>query len=101
MNPPPRYKYIKLNQVYRLKKYLYGLKQTPRSSFENFCTTILGAGFTQSSSDYLLLLRRTTSGITIILVYVDDMIITGNDEVGISHLKDLLLSSFKMKDLER
>ncbi|WMV49159.1 hypothetical protein MTR67_042544 [Solanum verrucosum] len=79
MNPPPGYKYIKLNQVGRLKKSLYGLKQAPRSWFGKFRTTILGAGFTQSSSDYSLFLRRTTSGITILLLYVDDMIITGNE----------------------
>ncbi|XP_060170865.1 uncharacterized mitochondrial protein AtMg00810-like [Lycium barbarum] len=38
---------------------------------------------------------------TILLFYVDDMIITGNDENGIKHLKNLLNATFKMKDLGR
>ena len=99
MNPPLGYKYINLNHVCRLKKSLYGLKQAPLPWYEKFRTTILGVGFTQSSSDYSSFLRRTTSDITILLLYVDDMIITGNEEVGISHLKDLLHSSFEVKDL--
>nr|XP_009793772.1 PREDICTED: uncharacterized protein LOC104240602 [Nicotiana sylvestris] len=61
MNPSPGYKYSSANQVCRLKKSLYGLKQAPRSWFENFLTTILGAGFTQSISDYSLFLYRSSS----------------------------------------
>ena len=92
-----------LEMILDLKKVwgITGLKKAHRSWFEKFWTTILSVGFSQSSSDYSLFLRQSSSGITILLIYVDDMIITKNDEVGISHLKNLLHSSFKIKDLEK
>lgn len=50
-------------------------------------------------NDSSLFIRRTCRGCTILLLYVDDMIISGNDEIGITELKNHLLSTFKMKDL--
>ena len=58
---------------------LYGLKQEPRAWFEKFRSTLLSFNFTQSQFDSSLLLHTSTSGIVILLVYVDDIIITGID----------------------
>ena len=46
-----------------------------------------------------MFLRKSSSGITVLLVYVDDIIITGSDMIGIQEIKDTLSSSFHMKDL--
>ena len=63
--------------------------------------TIINAGFSKSVSDYSLFIRHFNNGMEILLLYVDDMIITGNDENEILQLKNLLNATFKMKDLGR
>ncbi|KAK3043428.1 hypothetical protein RJ639_002007 [Escallonia herrerae] len=78
---------------------LYGLKQAPKAWFERFRNVILDAGYTQSPHDYSLFTHHTSRGVTLLLLYVDDTLITGNDVEGIRELKQLLCQSFQMKDL--
>ena len=59
----------------------------------------LSAWFSGSSFDTSLFLRRYGHGITILLLYVDDMIITGDDMQGIQDIKHFLGRQFEMKDL--
>ena len=87
------------NAVYKLKRSLYGLKQAPRVWFEKFRTTLLGFSFKQSQYDPSLFLQRTSKGIVVLLVYVDDIVVTGSDQEAISRVKKLLHSTFHMKDL--
>uniref|UniRef100_A0A2N9GEW1 Uncharacterized protein n=1 Tax=Fagus sylvatica TaxID=28930 RepID=A0A2N9GEW1_FAGSY len=56
-------------------------------------------GFTPSPYDSALFIRHTSTGITLILLYVDDMIITGDDTAGICDLQKFLSQHFEMKDL--
>uniref|UniRef100_A0A803M0S9 Reverse transcriptase Ty1/copia-type domain-containing protein n=1 Tax=Chenopodium quinoa TaxID=63459 RepID=A0A803M0S9_CHEQI len=56
-------------------------------------------GYTQSNSDHTLFLKRVRDKITCLIIYVDDMIITGNDEGEITDLKGKLFKEFEMKDL--
>uniref|UniRef100_A0A2N9IE15 Reverse transcriptase Ty1/copia-type domain-containing protein n=1 Tax=Fagus sylvatica TaxID=28930 RepID=A0A2N9IE15_FAGSY len=56
-------------------------------------------GFTPSSYDSALFIRHTSTGITLILLYVDDIIITGDDTAGIRDLQKFLSQQFEMKDL--
>ena len=89
-----------LHRVCRLRRALYGLKQAPRAWFAKFSSTISQHGFSDSSFDIALLLRRSDHGITILLLYIDDMIITGDDMQGIQDLKHFFGRQFEMKDLD-
>lgn len=87
--------------ICKLTKSLYGLKKAPRAWFDKFRFVILQANFYQSSNDNdsSPFIRRSSRGCTILLIYVNDMILSGNDQAGISELKSHLKSTFKMKDL--
>ncbi|WKA04854.1 hypothetical protein VitviT2T_022853 [Vitis vinifera] len=98
MQPPPGLS-VESNKVCHLRRALYGLKQAPRAWFAKFRSTIFRLGYTASPYDSALFLRRTDKGTILLLLYVDDMIITGNDLSGIQELKDFLSQQFEMKDL--
>ncbi|WVZ18935.1 hypothetical protein V8G54_006257 [Vigna mungo] len=87
------------NTVFKLKRSLYGLKQAPRVWFEKFRSTLLGFSFNQSQYDPSLFLQRTPKGIVVLLVYVDDIVVTGSDQDVISRIKQMLNSTFHMKEL--
>ena len=74
---------VESNKVYHLRHALYGLKQAPRAWFVKFSSTISRLGYMASHYDSTLFLRRTDKGIILLLLYMDDMIITGNDLNGI------------------
>ena len=88
------------NKVCRLKKALYGLKQSPRAWFGKFTKVMIAVGFKQSQGDHTLFFKRSkTGGVTILLVYVDDIIVTGDDEREIEVLKQCLVKEFEIKQL--
>ncbi|CAL8993656.1 unnamed protein product [Prunus brigantina] len=99
MLPPPGFRQQGANMVCRLNKSLYGLKQASRNWFSKFSTAIQSAGYTQSKADYSLFTRVCGESFTSVLIYVDDMIITGNDDKAIHDLKKFLHTSFRIKDL--
>jgi hypothetical protein len=98
MQPPPGLSHP-TNKVCRLRQALYGLKQAPRAWFAKFSATISRLGYSISSYDSALFIRRTDWGTILLLLYVDDMIITGDDIIGIQELKQFLSQHFEMKDL--
>ena len=75
------------------------LNQAPRAWFSKFSSTIFRLGYTASLYDFALFLRSTDKGTILLLLYVDDMIITGDDLNDIQELKDFLSQQFEMKDL--
>ena len=87
------------SDVCKLKRSLYGLKQAPRAWFDKFRTTLLQFSFQQSQYDSSLFLCKTSTGIVILLIYVDDIVITGTDSALIDRLQQHLHASFHMKDL--
>lgn len=99
MKLPPEVSSNSKAQVCRLRRSLYGLKQAPRSWFTKFGQILHQLGFHQSSNDPSMFIRRSAAGIIILLVYVDDIIITGTDTSGIQQFKESLHSYFQMKDL--
>ncbi|XP_047256351.1 uncharacterized mitochondrial protein AtMg00810-like, partial [Capsicum annuum] len=98
MTPPPGIDH-QPGEVCRLRKALYGLKQAPRAWFEKFSTVITSLGFVPSNHDSALFVRCTSAGRILLSLYVDDMIITGDDHSGIELLKYDLAHRFAMKDL--
>ena len=68
------------NEGCMLRKALYGLKQSPRAWFGRFTSAMKIFGYRQSNSDHTMFLRRRGRRITCLIIYVDDMIITGMTE---------------------
>ncbi|XP_016647585.1 PREDICTED: uncharacterized mitochondrial protein AtMg00810-like [Prunus mume] len=99
MSPPPGLRRQGENLVCRLHKSLYGLKQASRQWFAKFTEAILAAGFIQSKADYSLFTRKDGKSFTALLIYVDDILITGNDIDAINSLKSFLHTHFRIKDL--
>ncbi|GJU67257.1 ribonuclease H-like domain-containing protein [Tanacetum coccineum] len=87
------------NRVCRLKKSLYGLKQAPRQWNAKLTQTLIEHGFIQSKSDYSLFTKSESGKFMVLLVYVDDIIITGNNVDEIEKFKKYLNSKFMIKDL--
>jgi Reverse transcriptase (RNA-dependent DNA polymerase) len=88
-----------LNHVCLLNKSLYGLKQAPRAWFQKLDTALLHLGFKASTYDPSIFVLKTETHIILILVYVDDIIITGSDQQTIQTCINLLSSQFALKDL--
>ncbi|RVW25420.1 Retrovirus-related Pol polyprotein from transposon RE1 [Vitis vinifera] len=86
-------------KVCKLKKSLYGLKQSPRAWFGRFTKSMRAFGYRQSNSDHTLFLKKQHGKITTLIVYVDDMVVTGNDPEERKALQNYLSREFEMKDL--
>ena len=63
------------------------------------CSSLLSFGFKQSINDYSLCVRQFQNTFVVLLVYVDDIILTGNDESELNNVKMFLKSQFLIKDL--
>ena len=87
---PPSGLFVDSNKVCHLRRALYGFKQAPRAWFAKFSSTISRLGYMANHYDSALLLRHTDKGTILLLLYVDDMIITGDDLNSIQELKDFL-----------
>ena len=85
--------------VCRLKKALYGLKQAPRAWFHRFSHFLLTVGFTSSQADSNLFVYSSAFDTIYLLLYVDDIIITGSNISLIDSFIRKLHHEFSMKDL--
>uniref|UniRef100_A0A7N2LKK1 Integrase catalytic domain-containing protein n=1 Tax=Quercus lobata TaxID=97700 RepID=A0A7N2LKK1_QUELO len=73
---PPLGLSVESNKVCHLRLALCGLKQVPRAWFSKFSSIIFRLGYTASPYDSALFLRHIDKGTILLLLYVDDMIIT-------------------------
>ncbi|KAJ0683430.1 putative RNA-directed DNA polymerase [Helianthus annuus] len=99
MKLPPGYFSENETRVCKLVKSLYGLKQAPRQWNEKLNEVLLKMGFVQSLCDHSMYIMSVNSVFVVLLVYVDDIIVTGNSEVDIIRVKTVLSESFQIKDL--
>jgi len=85
--------------VCRLHKSLYELKQASRKWFIKFSEAIRSASYIQSQADHSLFTKQQGKSFTTLLIYVDDILVTGNDLISIATTKNFLHNLFHLKDL--
>ena len=88
------------DKVCKLKKSLYGLKQSPKALFERFGKAVKSYGYHQSQANHTMFYKHSEKGkIAILIVYVDDIILTGDDLEELTSLKKKMAEDFEIKDL--
>lgn len=85
--------------VCKLHKAIYGLKQSPRAWYAKLSAVLCNSGFKCSDADSSMFIRTGKFGRLVVLVYVDDLIITGDNIEEINSLKLSLHQTFAIKDL--
>ncbi|CAI7811263.1 unnamed protein product [Closterium sp. NIES-54] len=88
------------SRVCKLKKAIYGVKQTPRCYYENLEEVLHGGGFKTSQEDHRLLLLGEEEQLLLLLVYVDDILLFSPSIEQIERTQKLLMDNFKCKMLE-
>jgi hypothetical protein len=85
--------------VFHLKKSLYGLKQAPHAWYSKMDSFLLDIIFSRCHSDNNVYTNRVNGHLIILVLYVDDLILTGSDPKLISHVNYSLKEKFDMTDL--
>ncbi|XP_076893891.1 uncharacterized protein LOC143546021 [Bidens hawaiensis] len=99
MKVPQGFDKGKEKKVCRLRKSLYGLKQASRNWYQKFTSALLEMGFRQCKADHSLFIFNTKETFIAALIYVDDVIVVGNDVTKIKETKIFLNKRFSIKDL--
>ncbi|KAJ9565233.1 hypothetical protein OSB04_001199 [Centaurea solstitialis] len=87
------------NKVCKLLKSIYGLKQASRSWNLHFDERIKEFGFAKSEFEPCVYTKFSGSIVTFLVLYVDDILLIGNDVPTLQSVKSWLSRCFKMKDL--
>ncbi|KAL0313533.1 UNVERIFIED_CONTAM: Retrovirus-related Pol polyprotein from transposon RE1 [Sesamum radiatum] len=99
MEPPQGFVGATPGQVCKLQKSLYGLKQASRQWNLELTNKLLEFGFTQSRHEHCLFIKRSASEFTALLVYVDDILLTGSSKSTLRSVRSYLDKLFTIKDL--
>ncbi|KAM1524601.1 hypothetical protein ACFX10_009184 [Malus domestica] len=86
-------------KVCKLQRSIYGLKQASRSWNIRFDTEIKTFGFTQNEDDNCVYQKVVGDAVVFLVLYVDDILLFGNDTAILSSVKVWLSKTFHMKDL--
>ena len=100
MKQPLGFESASPNLVCKLQKTLYGLKQAPRSWFQNLSSTLQSLAFYTTKSDTSLFVKFMPSYTIYVLIYVDEIIITGSSKHEVTTLISQLSECFALKDLD-
>jgi hypothetical protein len=87
------------SKVYKLHKALYGLKQAPRAWNKKIDSYLVELRFVKCKSEYGVYVQVVAQDITIICLYVDDLLVTGSSLENLSKFKELMMKEFEMSDL--
>jgi hypothetical protein len=85
--------------VCKMKNSLYGLKQSPRMWYQKFDTYLMGLGFTRRKEDHCVYFKLIGDYLIYLVLYMDDMLLIGNNKEIIQDVKTQFSSKFDMKDL--
>eukprot|EP00253_Pinus_taeda_P021151 PITA_21151 len=85
--------------VCRPKKSLYGLKQAPWAWYAKMDSFLSESSFSRCHSDNTVYTKKDGKSLIILVLYVDDLILTGSDSNLINHVKSSLKKKFEMTDL--
>ncbi|CAL9005508.1 unnamed protein product [Prunus brigantina] len=85
--------------VCQLNKSLYGLKQAPRAWYDELFKALVSLGFRSSQADSSLFIKSSGASLVLVLVYVDDILVTGNCNTDCTSLISHLSAKFPVKDL--
>ncbi|KAL8088511.1 hypothetical protein AgCh_038335 [Apium graveolens] len=99
MTPPPGLHMTDRSLVCKLEKSLYGLRQASRNWNTKLKATLLTKGYTVSQNDPSLFYKKNGSLVVYLAVYVDDILVVGNNDTEISAIKTYLDDVFKIRDL--
>jgi hypothetical protein len=99
MEQPPGYVQNDSSLVCRLKKYLYGVKQAPQAWYAKMDSFLIATGFFRCHSDLNVYTKKVGTHLIILVLYVDDLILTGSDSKLLNHVKTNLKKKFEMTDL--
>lgn len=100
MQQPPEFTHPQFpDHVCHLRKAIYGLKQAPRAWFSRLGNKLLQLGFVASKADSSLFIIRRHDYCMFILIYVDDIILTGSSTAAIESLLVQLQLEFAVKNL--
>ena len=99
MTLPPSFKTTNSTKVCRPQKSLYGLKQTPCQWFAKLSSTLLAYEFVRSYADYSIFTYSKGNKFMALLIYVDDLVLTENDDDLCAEFKAYLHQCFRIKDL--
>jgi hypothetical protein len=86
-------------KVCRLNKSIYGLKQATRQWYAKLSAALISLGYAPSVADFSLFTKLKDTRFTALLVYVDDIVLSGNDYAEIQHVKQFLDKKILKKDL--
>jgi len=98
MEQPPSYE-DGTNHVYRLRRPLYGLKQSGAIWNKKLNSEFISLGFTQLIADQCVYIQRNTDGIVIVAIHVDNMTILASSNTLMSQVKSDLNLKFDTQDL--
>src|SRR3954466_1237425 len=87
------------NKVCKLQRSIYGLKQASRSWNQRFDKVIKSFGFIQTYGEACIYKKVSGSSVAFLILYVDDILLIGNDVDLLNSVKEYLNNSFSMKDL--
>jgi len=97
--PPGFANSAKSSYVCPLHKSLYGLKQAPRAWYNRLSEFLFSIGFQASKVDTSLFILSLNGAMIYLLVYVDDILLTGSNSALLHRLITLLQTEFKLRDL--
>ena len=97
MTPPPEFVRVD-GKIMKLLSCVYGLKQAPREWHETLVTSIKDYGFEQVGAETCFYKLTRNEGVLLVLIYVDDILVTGSNRKMIKEFKQMLGKLFKITD---